>query len=58
MATFKSNRELNENELKEVLNLIRLQNTTDRYVNTSLHINGDDAEIDVEIDEFGDIVIL
>lgn len=57
-TTFKSNRELDINELREVLNLMENQETTDRYVSTSLSINGDHAAIEVDIDEYGNVTVL
>ena len=42
-------------ELEEVLILADEQEKTDRYRNTELHINGDNAEIDVNINGLGDI---
>lgn len=45
------------NELRELLVLIENQETTDKYINTSIRINGDFALIDVDIDEFGNIKI-
>ena len=41
----------------ELLVLIENQESTDKYINTSIRINGDFALIDVDIDEFGDIKI-
>lgn len=55
--TFKSERELNINELKEVLSLMEIQETNERYTNTSMHIDGDYADIDVIIDKDGNITI-
>lgn len=52
------NRTVNSDELREVMALVEMQETTDRYTNTSMHINGDYANIDVEIDEYGDITVL
>lgn len=57
-TTFKSNRELDINELREVLILMENQETTDRDISTALHINGDYATIDVEIDEDGNVTVL
>ena len=57
-TTFISNRELNINELKEVLTLMENQETTDKYVSTSLDINGNDAYIQVDIDEDGNVTVL
>lgn len=54
--TFK--RTLNSEELREVIILVENQETTDKYTNTSMHIDGDYAQIDVEIDEDGDITVL
>lgn len=44
-------------ELKEILTLAENQETTDRYLNTKLHINGNYAVIDADIDSDGDITI-
>ena len=61
MATFvkvRTRRALNTDEIREVLSLMELQETTDKYIDTQLRINGDDAVIDVDIDEDGNIVVL
>ena len=42
-------------ELEEVLILADEQEKRDRYRNTELHIKGDKAEINVKIDDMGDI---
>lgn len=55
---FKSKRELNIDELKEILILMENQTTTDKYVSTSIKINGDYALIEAEIDEDGNVTIL
>ena len=39
-TTFCSQRVLNINELREVLALMEQQESTDRYANTMMHING------------------
>ena len=52
------NRTVDSNELKEVMSLLEVQETTDRYENTILNINGEYAVIDVEIDDMGDITVL
>jgi hypothetical protein len=57
-TTFKSDRSLDINELKEILSLMENQETTDKYVSTSLDINGDDAHILVDIDEDGNVTVL
>lgn len=44
-------------ELKEILTLAENQETTDRYLSTKLHINGNYAVIDADIDSDGDITI-
>ena len=58
MVQVKFIRTVNSDELREVMALVDNQETTDRYTNTSMHINGDYANIDVEIDEDGDIIVL
>ena len=57
-TTFKSNRELCVNELREVLSLMEVQETTDKFTSTSLNINGDDAHIEVNIDAEGNVTVL
>lgn len=57
-TTFKANRELNIDELREVLSLMEEQETTDRFVSTLLDITGDNAHIEVEIDEDGNVTVL
>lgn len=56
LITFNSDVTLNE--LLEVKQLVEHQETTDKYTNTTMHIDGDYASIDVEINEFGDIIVL
>ena len=58
MVQVKFKRTVDSDELREVMALVEMQETTDRYTNTSMHINGDYANIDVEIDEDGDIIVL
>lgn len=57
-TTFTTKRPLNVNELREVLTLMENQETTDRYVSTSLNINGNNAHIEVDIDEDGNVTVL
>ena len=57
-TTIKFNRELNINELREALSLMEHQETNERYTNTSIHINGNYADIVVDIDEYGNITVL
>ena len=52
------NRDMTLNELLEVKALVEHQETTDKYTNVGLVINGDYARIEVAIDEFGDITVL
>ena len=51
-------RTLNINELKEALSLMEHQETTDKYTNTSMSINGEYAKIVVDIDDDGNITVL
>ena len=57
-TTFKTNRELDINELRELLLLMENQETTDRYESATITIKGDYASIDVEIDEDGNVTVL
>lgn len=57
-STFYTKRELDTDELREVLSLMENQDTTDRYVSTSIHIEGEYATIDVDIDEDGNVTLL
>lgn len=52
------NRDVTLNELLEVKQFVENQETTDKYTNTTIHINGNYAEVDVEVNEFGDVVVL
>jgi hypothetical protein len=44
-------------ELREILSLAENQGTTDKSVDTSLHIEGNYATIDADINEDGDICV-
>lgn len=55
---FTTKRPLDINELKEVLSLMENQETTDKYTSTSLNINGNNACIEVDIDEDGNVTVL
>lgn len=57
-TTFKTNRELDINELREVLELMEIQETTDKYTSTEMDIDGDYSKISVKIDEFGNVEVL
>ena len=54
----KFNRQLNINELREALSLMEHQETNERYTNTSINIDGNYANIVVDIDEDGNITVL
>lgn len=58
MVQVKFKRTVDSDELREVMALVEMQETTDKYTNALMHINGDYANIDVEIDEYGDITVL
>ena len=58
MSMIRFTREVHTNELREVLLLAENQETTDKYIDTSLHIRGDYAEIKVDIDNGGNIIVL
>jgi hypothetical protein len=58
MILVKINKTLTLDELEELVILTKMQETTDRYENTEIHIYGDKAEIDVKINECGDIELL
>ena len=57
-TTIKFNRQLNINELREALSLMEHQETNERYTNTSINIDGNHANITVDIDEDGNITVL
>ena len=52
------NRDVTLNELLEVKQFVENQETADKYTNTTIHINGDYAEVDIEVNEFGDVIVL
>lgn len=45
-------------ELREILALAENQETTDKYTSTKVHINGNHAIIDADIDEDGDFTVI
>lgn len=57
-TTIKFNRQLNINELREALSLMEHQETNEKYTNTSINIDGNYANITVDIDEYGNITVL
>ncbi len=56
-ATFVRKR-LTTEQVRELLGLMECQETTDRNINTELHINGDHGILDVKIDADGDVIVL
>ena len=58
MVQVKFKRTVDSDELREVMALVEMQETTDKYTNALMHINGDYANVDVEIDEDGDIIVI
>lgn len=57
-TTFKCNRPMSIEELREVLTLMENQETTDRFTNTEITIKGNDATITVKIDEDGNVLLI
>lgn len=57
-STFKCNRPMSIEELREVLTLMENQETTDRFTNTEITIKGNDATITVKIDEDGNVLLI
>lgn len=55
---FMCNRDMDINEIREVLSLMKNQETSDKYVNTSMIIDGEYAKISVEIDENGNVTLI
>ena len=56
--TLTTKRPITINEFKELIPLMELQETMDKYTNTSFYINGEFAIIEVEFDEDGNITLL
>lgn len=54
----KCNRGLTAHEMVELEHLVVIQSTTDAFYNTKLHIDGNYAVLDVDIDEDGNIEVL
>ena len=52
------NRDVTLNELLEIKQFVENQETTDKYTNTTIHINGNYAEVDIEVNEYGDVIVL
>jgi len=51
------NRPVTVPDLKEILQFAENQETTDKYINTEMHITGNYAEIDVIFDEDGNMTV-
>ena len=58
MAMIKFEREVNIYELTEALHFMETQETTDRYYDKKMLIDGDYAKLDIEVDEYGDVTVL
>ena len=58
MILVKINKTVTLSDLEELIKLVKMQETTDRFKNTELHINGDKSEINVKINNMGDIEVL
>ena len=56
--TLTTKRPITINEFRELMLLMEVQETSEKYVNTSLHIKGKFAIIEVKIDEDGNITLL
>jgi hypothetical protein len=56
-TTFTANREMTFEELQEIMLLMQDQETTDKIVDTRLFICGEFAEIEVSIDEDGNVTL-
>ena len=57
-ATFYSRRKMTFEELREVLQLMEVQETTDKYTGALMSIKGNYADIDVKIDEDGNVILI
>lgn len=55
---FYCKRKMSYEELKEVLNLMENQETTDKFTDTEMQIDGDDAKINVKIDKEGNVTLI
>ena len=49
---------LTTGQIRELLGLMECQETTDKYTNTKLHIDGDYGILDVKIDADGNVIVL
>lgn len=57
-TSFYCRRKISYEELKEVLNLMEIQETTERETNTEIQIDGDDANITAKIDKYGNVTLI
>lgn len=55
---FYCKRKMSYEELKEVLNLMENQETTDKFTDAKMQIDGDDAKINVKIDKEGNVTLI
>lgn len=55
---FYCKRKMSYEELKEVFKLMENQETTDKFTDTEMQINGDDAKINVKIDKEGNVTLI
>ena len=55
---FKANREMTFEELQEIMVLMEEQETTDKLTSTTISINGNYSNIEVEIDEEGNVTLI
>lgn len=56
-VTFYSRRKMTFEELKEAMQLMEVQETTDRYTGALMSIKGNYADINVKIDEDGNVIL-
>ena len=55
---FYCRRKMSYEELKEVLSLMENQETTDKFTDTEMQIDGDDAKINIKIDKEGNVTLI
>lgn len=57
-TTLTINKTIDIDELRELLTLMENQETTDRYTNCEMEIDGNNAKINVSIDNDGNVTLL
>ena len=57
IVRFQDGESFTDGQIREVLNYIENQKTTDKDINTNIVIDGDDGKIEVVVDEFGDFLV-